>query len=275
MKSFKGKCAVLTGAANGLGRGLALALASRGTNVVIADRDATAAARTAKDAAALGVKAVAVPTDVSVPASLQSLADAAYHQFGSVQLFVSNAAVWIRRPLWQMTPEDWRWLLNINVEGVANSLSTFVPRMMAQAGEKHVVITGSTNGLWTMPGQGAYNATKYALTGIAEGLAADVEPLGMKVSLICPGPMNTEMGRRSQPPSLNGATSLSQMPDVPKELQDMVETWGMLDHMDAGRIALRGIEEEEFYIFTHAAGWDEIGPRHDRIAAALKRRAAW
>ncbi len=275
MKDFKGKCAVLTGAANGLGRGLALALAAHGTHLVIADREAEAAERTAKDAQALGVKAFAMPTDVSDPASLKALADVAYDRFGSVQLFVNNAAVWIHRPLWQMTSEDWRWLIGVNIEGVANGISTFVPRMLEQPGEKHVVVTGSTNGLWTLAGQGAYNTTKYALTGLAEGLAADVEPLGMKVGLICPGPMDTGMGQRSQPPSLGGAASISQMPEPSKDLQAMVQTWGMLDHMEAGRIALRGIELEEFYIFTHTEGWAQIGPRHERIAQALKRRAAW
>jgi len=110
-----------------------------------------------------GVEAIAVPTDVSDPESVKALADFAYARFGSEQLLVNNAA-------------DWRWLIGINIEGAANGISAFVPRMLQQSGEKHVVVTGSTNGLWIISGQGAYNITKYALTELAEGLAVDVEP---------------------------------------------------------------------------------------------------
>jgi NAD(P)-dependent dehydrogenase (short-subunit alcohol dehydrogenase family) len=251
-----------------------LALAARGTHVVAADRDRTGVERTAEDVRMLGVRGLAVHTDVSDPTSVQALADTAYDAFGSVQLLVNNAAVTQRAPLWETPAEDWRWMLSINVEGVAHGVNAFLPRMLHQPGERHVVITSSTNGLWIMPGQGTYNTTKYALIGLSEALADDVAPYGIKVSVVCPGPMNTEMGFRSRPPSKGGAPAMTEMPRF-KELEEMLETWGILEPTDAGRVVLRGIEDEEFYILTHKAGWEKIAERHQRLKEAFERRAKW
>jgi NAD(P)-dependent dehydrogenase (short-subunit alcohol dehydrogenase family) len=275
VKKFADQSAVITGAASGLGRGLALALAARGTRVVAADQDRSGVERTAEEVRALGVKALAVHADVSDPASVLALADRAYEAFGSVQLLVNNAAVVTQRaPLWETPAQDWRWMLSINVEGVAHGLNAFVPRMLRQPGERHVVITSSTNGLWIMPGQGAYNTSKYALIGLSEALADDLAPYGMKVSVVCPGPMNTEMGFRSRPPSRGGAPAMAEMPRF-KELDEMLETWGILEPKEAGSLVLRGIEDEEFYILTHKAGWEKIAERHQRLREAFERRAKW
>ena len=274
MKNFKNSCAVITGSASGLGRGLALVLAERGMNIVAADWDADGVERTARDAKAFGVKAIAVHTDVSNYAAVQALADKSYDTFGSVQLLMNNAAVTDRRPLWETPAEDWQWMLSINVEGVAHGITAFVPRMLQQTGERHVAITSSTNGLWIMPGQGTYNTTKYALIGLSEALDDDLAPHGIKVSVICPGPMNTEMGFRSKPPSRGGAPAMTEMPDI-QELREMFAVWKMQEPKDAALNVVRGLEDEEFYIFTHAAGWDKIEQRHQRMAAAFKRRTAW
>ena len=274
MKEFRDKCAVITGTASGLGRGLAFVLAERGMKIVAADWDHDGVAQTARDIESKGGKAIAVHTDVSDPASVQDLADKAYNAFGSVQLLVNNAAVTHRAPLWETDAEDWRWMLSINVEGVAHGVNAFVPRMLQQKDDRHVVITSSTNGLWIMPGQGTYNTTKYALIGLSEALADDLASSGINVSVICPGPMNTEMGYRSKPPSLKGAPSMTTPPDTP-ELREMYETWKILEPTDAARIVVRGIEEEAFYILTHKAGWEKIAERHQRMADAFKRRATW
>jgi NAD(P)-dependent dehydrogenase (short-subunit alcohol dehydrogenase family) len=265
MKNFAGACAVITGA-SGLGRGMAAALAERETHLVIADYNLEAAETTAHLAESHGVRAIAVRTDVSDAGAMQRLADRAYAEFGSVQLLVNNAAVYLRQPIWEVAPEDWRWILSINVEGPANSLRAFVPCMLAQEGERHIVITSSQNGLWTMPGQGAYNTTKYALMGLGEALAAEVSGHGVQVSLVCPGPMVGEMGRNSKPPSLKGESA--QMKQIPDYLQAMIDSWGALDRMEAGRIVVRGIERGELYILTHTDGWDLVDGRHQQLAEA-------
>jgi NAD(P)-dependent dehydrogenase (short-subunit alcohol dehydrogenase family) len=271
---MSGQCGVVTGSASGLGYGLSLALAERGMNLVIADRDADGADRTAREVTARGVDTIAVPTDVSNLDAVHRLADVAYERFGSVQLLVNNAAVYRSGPLWEMPPEDWDWLISVNLKGIINGLTAFLPRMIDQSDERHIVMSSSTNGLWIMPGQGAYNTTKYAVVGLAEALADDLAPLGIAVSVICPGPMQTRLGSSSRPPSMVGQEEIPNLPPDTEKLRQMMATWPMLDPADAGRIVCHGIEENEFWILTHAQGLDEIEARHRGLRAAFDRRAA-
>ena len=275
MKDFAGKCAVITGGGNGLGSGMAVALAERGMNVVIADRDDAGADRTAAEVRKRGVEALTVHVDVADADDVERLAAAAYERFGSVQLLMNNAAVWQRGALAETSSADWRWMSSINLDGPANGIRAFVPRMLRQSGERHVSITSSTNGLWMLPGQGAYNLIKYALIGMAEALERELRDHGISVSVICPGPMATEMARLSRPPSLAGESSASQLAEVPPELAAMFASWGMQSPEEAGRNAIRGLADGEFYILTHAQGWPEIEARFERMREAFRRRAAW
>jgi NAD(P)-dependent dehydrogenase (short-subunit alcohol dehydrogenase family) len=274
VRIIPGECGVITGSASGLGYGLSIALAERGMNVVIADKDTEGAERTAAEARTYGVDAVAVPTDVSNLDSMLRLAHVADERFGSVQLLVNNAAVYRSGPLWEMPPEDWDWLIRVNIKGVLNGLSAFLPRMMAQSGQRHIVISSSTNGLWIMPGQGAYNTTKYAVAGLAEALADDLAPQGISVSVICPGPMRTRLGQSSTPPSMIGKEELQNLPADTEKLRQMMATWPMYEPLDVGRIVRNAIEDDEFWILTHAQGLEEIEARHESLKAAFGRRVA-
>jgi NAD(P)-dependent dehydrogenase (short-subunit alcohol dehydrogenase family) len=275
MKDFAGKCAVITGGGNGLGSGMAIALAERGMNIVIADRDDQGAEKTAAEVRNFGVEALTVKVDVADPAAVEQLAATAYERFGSVQLLMNNAAVWERGALADMSSADWQWMSSVNLAGPANGIRAFVPRMLRQDGERHISITSSTNGLWMLPGQGAYNTIKYALIGMAEALELELREQGISVSVICPGPMATEMARLSRPPSLGGDSSASQLTEVPPELAEMFASWGMQSPAEAGRNAVRGLADGEFYILTHAQGWPEIEPRFERLREAFRRRGTW
>lgn len=275
MKDFAGKCAVITGGGNGLGSGMAIALAERGMNLVIADRDDDGAEKTAAQVRGLGVEALTVHVDVANPDDVERLAAHAYEKFGSVQLLMNNAAVWERGALAEMSSADWQWMSSVNFQGPANGIRAFVPRMRRQSGERHISITSSTNGLWMLPGQGAYNSIKYALIGMAEALELELRDQGIGVSVICPGPMATEMARLSRPPSLAGESSSSQLTEVPPELAEMFASWGMQEPLVAGRNAIRGLADGEFYILTHAQGWTDIAPRFERMRDAFRRRSSW
>jgi NAD(P)-dependent dehydrogenase (short-subunit alcohol dehydrogenase family) len=263
-----GKCAVVTGSASGMGYGLSLALAEHGMNVVVADWNVKGAERTSAELRELGVDAIAVDTDVSNVDSVKHLADVAYEHFGSVQLLVNNAAVHRAGPLWETPVEDWDWLIGVNLKGVINGLNAFLPRMMSQVDERHIVMTSSTNGLWIMPRQGAYNTTKYAVVGLAEALADDLAIEGITVSVVCPGPMQTHLGQ-NPPPS-----GRSQGPVYTTKLWHMMATWPMLEPLEVGRIVRSAIEANEFWILPHAQGLEEIEARHQSLTAAFQRRIA-
>jgi NAD(P)-dependent dehydrogenase (short-subunit alcohol dehydrogenase family) len=278
MRNMSGKCGVIAGTGTGLGYGLALAVAKRGMNVVVADWNSAFAEQAAADARALGVRALAFPTDVSDPQAVERLAEASYREFGSVELVVNNAGVYRNGPLWQTPFQDWMWLTGINNGGTINAINSFIPRMMRQDGEQHFVITASTNGLWIMPNQGAYNATKYALVGLAEALADDLQQAdaSIAVSVICPGPMiGGSMGLLDRAPSLADTPAPAALDEatMPEKLREMMRTWPLMEPSDSGEMACRGIEQGEFYILTHAEGIEEIDARHRMLQNAFARRA--
>lgn len=266
MKVMSSRCAVITGAGSGMGYGLSLALAERGMNLVIADWNVEGAEQTVAEVKGYGVDAIAVPTDVSRFDSVVHLADVAYGHFGSVQLLVSNAAVYRSGALWETPAEDWDWLIDVNVKGMVHAVNAFVPRMLSQSDERHVVLSSSTNGLWIMPRQGAYNTTKYAVVGIAEALADDLASEDIAVSVICPGPMRTHLGQ-SKPPSGHQSG-----PEYPERLRQLLATWPMLEPLEVGRIVRNSIEENEFWILPHAQGLDEIETKHRGLLDAFQRR---
>ena len=186
MNDLAGKVAVVTGGGSGIGRGIAQALADEGTHVVIADIEDSPAATVAQELRQKGVRAIPVHTDVADPASLELLAARAYDEFGAVHILCNNAGVFIGGPLADTAPEEWAWLIAVNVMGVVYGVRAFLPRMRAQGAAAHIVNTGSISGLYPTPNQGAYTATKYAVVGYSERLRAELEPEGIGVSVLWP-----------------------------------------------------------------------------------------
>lgn len=186
---FAGKTAVITGAASGIGLGLAREAARRGIRLVLADRDA--AALTAAAAAIDG--AVAVPTDVTDAAAVAALADRAYDAFGRVDLLFNNAGIMATGLTWEIEPARWDASLAVNVGGVLNGLRAFVPRMIAQGGASRIVNTASVGGFAPSPLMSPYSATKFAVVAITEALKAELDMLGapVAVSLLAPGPVRS------------------------------------------------------------------------------------
>ena len=137
IQSLPGKVAVVTGAGSGIGRALSLGLAAEGMRVVAADIDGAAARSTAE---AIGRDALAEPVDVSDAASVQALADASFAACGQVDLLVNNAGVFQGGLSWERSVEDWDWTLGVNLYGIIHAIRSFVPRMIAQGTEGHVVI---------------------------------------------------------------------------------------------------------------------------------------
>jgi NADP-dependent 3-hydroxy acid dehydrogenase YdfG len=223
MKQLSGKVAVITGAGSGIGAGMARAFAGAGMHVVVADIELEAAQAVAGE-----IGGTAARLDVARADEVQALADQVYRDHGAVHLLCNNAGVAIAGPLAEMTADDWRWMVSVNIEGVANGLSAFLPRMIAQGSGAHIVNTGSIAGLVTFPERGIYTATKYAVVAMSETLRAELAPHDIGVTVICPGSVRTRIlgSARNRPAELQQSRVTN-----PTELSDQA---GALDPDELG-----------------------------------------
>ena len=272
MKDLAGKVAVITGAGSGIGRAVALELAGAGVHVVVADLDPGSAQLVADEVAAKGVRGLAVATDVGDRASVEALAVTAYKEFGEVHVLHNNAGLALLLLLANTTDADWDLIMRVNLLGVVNGIQAFLPRMRAYDGEKHIVCTASMSGIVAFPTPGAYTATKYAVVGICETLRQEVAKDNIGVSVLCPGPVVTNIGVNSdkQRPNAFGDAMVLAGDRDPEEAASSMR---YLEAEDVGRLVRIGIEENELYIFTHT----ELGPaarmRFDEIARGYERLA--
>lgn len=219
MEQLAGRVGVVTGAASGIGRALAEALASEGMHVVLADvepaaldRAVAAVAATAQQVGA-GAQVVGIPTDVSDAAQVEALATAAYERFGAVHLVCNNAGVFQGGLCWERSDADWQWVLGVNVWGIIHGVRAFVPRMLASGEAGHVVNTASMAGLVTMPYTGPYTVSKFAAYALSECLAHDLRAVGapIGVSVVCPSLVATGIATsgRNRPAALASEASVS------------------------------------------------------------------
>ena len=190
---FAGKVAVITGGASGIGRGTALAMARRGTDVVIADINDRRLEETRADIATLGRRALAVHCNVAKDADVEHLGETALSVMGRVDILMNNAGVMLRGALEQIPIADWEWSFDINLLGVVRGIRTFLPHML-ERGSGYIINTGSVAGLIALTGEGApYVASKFAIVGLSEALALYARPKGIGVSVLCPGSVDTNL----------------------------------------------------------------------------------
>jgi NAD(P)-dependent dehydrogenase (short-subunit alcohol dehydrogenase family) len=198
LQELDGKVAVITGGGSGIGASLARACTAEGMRVVVVDVSEERAASVAAELP--GGTAVARAVDVSDAASVEALADFAFDTFGAVHLLCNNAGVSPAGRIWDFTDDEWRWLLGVNVHGVANGIRSFVPRMIEQ-GEGHIVNTGSGASFVSTPRLGPYCATKHAIVGLSEALRYELDGTGIGVSVLVPAGVNTNIGDSMVRPS--------------------------------------------------------------------------
>ena len=153
--------AVITGAASGIGRGMAKRFAAEGMSVVLADIEVEPLAKLETDLRATGATVLAVRTDVSNADDVENLAVQTLDTFGAVHILCNNAGVVCSRPIWEHTLADWEWVLGVNLWGVVHGIRAFVPRMLTQETECHIVNTASILGLVRGPGEGIYKVSKH------------------------------------------------------------------------------------------------------------------
>jgi NAD(P)-dependent dehydrogenase (short-subunit alcohol dehydrogenase family) len=186
---LRGRVAVVTGAASGIGAALASQLAAAGMAVAVADVDVDGAERVAAQLVAGGHRAIAVPTDVTDLDAVRRLAARSADEFGAVSLLCSNAGALAFGSLAALNTGDWQWMSSINVGGFLNCIEAFIPAMVAADDWRHVLVTASSHGFIDGGGKTAiYSATKHAVVCLAESLRVEVEPHDVGVTMLCPGP---------------------------------------------------------------------------------------
>ncbi len=208
MSRFKGLNAVITGGADGIGAAYALELAQAGVNVAVLDVLEDKARATADAVRGLGVKAIAVSADVTDRGSLSAAADEVTAGLGPVALLIINAGVGIGGGYVIASERAVDWLLNVNVLGPINTIRAFGPAMLKGDGPRHVAFTASTASLAPLEeGLAAYGSSKKAMAGLAEGVRAELTPMGIGVTTIYPGLVNTRIwdAARSRPERFGGA----------------------------------------------------------------------
>lgn len=209
MQEFRGKVAVITGAASGIGRALAERCAWEGMKVVLADIEEPALARAAGELGAAGASVLAVRTDVSKAEDVEALAHKTLDAFGAVHLLCNNAGVGAGGAIWESTLADWEWVLGVNLWGAIHGVRMFVPIMLRQDTECHVVNTASVAGLLAYHPSATYQVTKHAVVALSEHLHYSLAERGakVKVSVLCPGWVNTRImdSARNRPAALQNA----------------------------------------------------------------------
>jgi NAD(P)-dependent dehydrogenase (short-subunit alcohol dehydrogenase family) len=258
--TFAGTTAVVTGGASGIGKGLARAFLAAGCHVVIADVDDAALAATARELSVLGIR-----TDVADPDSVGALADRAVAEYGEVHVICNNAGVGPFAAMSSMTPDDWRWVLDVNLNGVFHGVHAFLPILERNADWGHVVNMSSMSVMLAPPNTGAYVASKAAVLGMTEVLAAELRAAGSRVgaTVVLPGTVHSNIAKslRSRPAA--GPTGLYEV-----DLGASGRQFRWLEPVDVGAMVLEAVRTDQLYLVTHEEYGPQIAERYQRIAAA-------
>lgn len=275
VKEFIDKVAVITGAASGIGRAIAERCFQEGMKVVLADIEDGALAQTEQALSARGAIVLAVQTDVSRAGDIEALAKKTLSAFGAVHLLFNNAGVGAGSTVWETTPNDWAWALNVNFWGVLNGIRIFLPIMFAQEGESYIINTSSIAGLLPYHAVAPYQVSKHAVVALSEKLFYDLgeNERKIKVSVLCPGWVQTRIleSDRNRPPELqNNLAERTITPEMEATMQAFQQA--VKHGMPAGKVAnhiFQAIRENRFYILTHPEFMPLVKARLETITTGM------
>ena len=279
MQELAGKTAFVTGAASGIGFALSRAFAEAGMKVMLADIETDALTAAVESLRDFAPNVRGVGCDVADSASVERAAKASYEAFGNVHVVCNNAGVGGGSGIDTISLDTWRWVIDVNLMGVLHGIRTFLPHIRAHGEGGHIVNTASMAGMNSGLGFSPYSASKFAVVNMSEGLAKQLAPLGIGITVLCPGFVRTriwESGRNR--PERYGPTQIPDPASAASRLLAQLTERGRagLDPTDVAAQVLTAIHENELYVFTHpGADWRaELEERFAAILAAMDKAAS-
>ncbi len=263
---ISGKTAIVTGAASGIGLGIATALAEAGANVVMADIQKTAVEEAAHALSGTNKRVMPVRIDVTQEQSVLDALSEAERNFGKLHIACNNAGVPMHGTRLVDVPRgDWDFVIGVNIWGIIHGIRHFVPAILKHGEEGHIVNTGSVAGIQNRRGtdQGPYSMSKYAVVSLSEALEHELEGTNVGVSVLCPGPVNTNIARgaRNRPEHMGGPQVHTNQEAA---LAERLAATG-IDPKRVGERVVDAIRTKTFYAFVSAVPADVIRARHRRI----------
>jgi NAD(P)-dependent dehydrogenase (short-subunit alcohol dehydrogenase family) len=269
MREFKDKVAVITGAASGIGRGIAERCVGAGMKVVLADVNEADLAKAETELKTAGGTVLGIRTDVSKRSDVELLARQALDTFGQVHLLFNNAGVAAIGAPWEATWNDWEWAIGVNLWGVIHGVKVFTPLMLAQNTECHIVNSSSTAGLIVGSLSAPYSVTKHAVVALSENLYLALQQRNslVKVSVLCPGFVRTNIANaeRNRPAELQNepVDSTPQMQASLDAFKAAIEA-GM-PPLKVADVVFEAIRKDQFYILPDPEWIELIKLRTDKL----------
>jgi NAD(P)-dependent dehydrogenase (short-subunit alcohol dehydrogenase family) len=268
MEQLRDRVAVITGGASGIGFATAEVLAREGVRLVLADIEPAALDAAVAKLRAQGARAEGVPCDVSDRQSVSALADAAFEKMGAVHIVFLNAGVAVSGPVVDMTHDDWRWVIDVDLWGVIHGVESFAQRIVAQGEGGHIAATASFAGMVPNVGLGPYCVAKYGVVALMEVLHRELRPHGVGASVLCPMRVKTNIdasGRNRQ--NDYGGPEEQNYPEV----DESQLAGSLIDVTAVGQLVVDGIKRNQLYLFPHPESREFIRRRFERIDQAFAR----
>jgi NAD(P)-dependent dehydrogenase (short-subunit alcohol dehydrogenase family) len=274
MNTFKGRTAVITGAASGFGLEASRIAAREGMNVVMADVQQDALDKAVAEVAALGAPVLSFRLDVSNAAEVEALGAATVARFGAPHLVFNNAGVGTGGLIWEATGKDWEWVIGVNLMGVAHGVRVFTPLMLSAAKhdagyEGHIVNTASMAGLLNPPNMGVYNVSKHAVVSLSETLYQDLSLVTEQVSasVLCPYfvPTGINQSQRNRPAELVDRTTLTRSQLIQQALTEKAVGSGKVSAAHVAQFVFDAVAARRFYIYSHPNALANVQTRMEDI----------
>jgi len=266
MKDFSGKAAFITGGAGGIGLAMARAFGKRGMRVAIADVEAETCTQAVETLRREGIVAIGAACDVSDREALAEAAARTFRELGKVHVLCNNAGVSRAGPIETIASSDWDWVIGVNLKGLVHGLQLFLPHMKAHGEEGHIVNTASVNGVAGSPLAGPYSATKFAVVGLSEVLAAELVDTPIGVSVLCPSWVKTRMldNGRNRPTRYGGPIKLdADGGNAERNARYAKALESGLDPRHVAELVIGAIETRRLFVFTHAETRAAVERRHE------------